>query len=126
MKGICPAIRTGDMEKSLRFYVEGIGYSEHRRMCPSDSVTLVFLKDDSDGMLEIIGSNDSVKNSSGQNSSPVSIVISVDKLADTLEKLSSIGYQPKNEPFRAPSGEYIAFITDPDGIEVELIENFNG
>lgn len=123
MKSICSAIKVNNLVESLNFYIDGIGYSEYKRLSPNKSTSLVFLKDDANGLLELISIDDREKQENTPDNS-MSLVIAVDNLTNALLKLKQIGYKPKNEPFKVPSGEIIAFINDPNGVEVELIENF--
>jgi len=124
MYGICSAIKVKSIEESLKFYIDGIGYSEYKRLSPQESTTLVFLKDHQGGLLELIGSDEESELNKTVAASNVSVVIGIKDLEKTLTDLEKLGFKSEREPFKVPSGEYIAFIKDPNGVEVELIENF--
>lgn len=123
MYGICAAIKTSKLDETIEFYTSGIGYSEHKRLNPTNEISLVFLVDDRNGLLELIYSKNNEINNE-LTSSNVSIVIEVENLLESLARLENIGYKPLGKPIKVPSGEYIAFVKDPNGVEVELIENF--
>ena len=57
------------------------------------------------------------------------IAIAVDDLDGTLEGLSNDGIEPEKPPYRPggrTTGSLIAFVRDPDGYRVELIERAGG
>ena len=124
MKGICAAIKVNNLEDSLKFYCNGLGYTEYKRLTPNDFILLVFLKDSEGGLLELIYNKNQPEKIGNPIAGNVSIVLGVDNLKTTLETLNSMGYTPEHPIMKLPSGEQIAFIKDPDAVEVELIENF--
>ena len=53
------------------------------------------------------------------------IAIAVEDLDGTLERLSTTGIEPEKPPYRPggrTTGSRIAFVRDPDGYRIELIE----
>ncbi len=42
-----------------------------------------------------------------------------------MSRLAKLECKPENESFKIPSGDYFAFINDPDGVEEELIKGFS-
>ena len=124
MKGICASIKVINLEESLKFYCNGLGYKEYKRLTPNDFILLVFLKDSEGGLLELIYNKNQPESIGNPVTANVSIVIGVDNLETTLETLKSMGYTPEHPIMKLPSGEQIAFVKDPDAVEVELIENF--
>ena len=53
------------------------------------------------------------------------IAIAVEDLDGTLERLSASGIEPEKPPYRPggrTTGSRIAFVRDPDGYRIELIE----
>jgi len=124
MKGICASIKVRNLEDSLKFYCEGLGYTEYKRLSPQDFLTLVFLKDNEGGLLELIYNKNQPDAIGDPITGNVSIVLGVDNLESTLVTLKNLGYTPEHPTMKLPSGEQIAFVKDPDAVEVELIENF--
>ena len=47
---------------------------------------------------------------------------SVDSMSEFTSKMNSLGYEYLYEPFEIFSGTIIAFVKDPDGNEIELIQ----
>ena len=53
-------------------------------------------------------------------------VVGIDSMNEFTRKLNSLGYSYLYEPFDLTGkGSMIAFIKDPDGYEIELIEKVN-
>jgi lactoylglutathione lyase len=51
------------------------------------------------------------------------IALAVDDLDATLAQLSEQGIEPEREPYRVrEGGSRLAFVTDPDGYRIELID----
>lgn len=124
MKGICASIKVTDLAKSLKFYVEGLGYKEYKRVTPQDFLLLIFLMDSEDGLLELIHNKNQPERIGNPIAGNVSIVLGVDDLDTTLNTLKDMNVTSEHPIMKLPSGEQIAFVKDPDGVEVELIQNF--
>jgi predicted enzyme related to lactoylglutathione lyase len=54
--------------------------------------------------------------------SRVSLYIQVLKLADTIEKAKTLGGKLVREPFDAPTGQGLAWIDDPEGNRIVLVQ----
>jgi lactoylglutathione lyase len=51
------------------------------------------------------------------------IAITVDDMNGTLEQLATQGIEPERPPYQVSAGgSFIAFVRDPDGYRIELIE----
>ena len=51
------------------------------------------------------------------------IALAVDDLDDTLAQLKQQGIEPEGEPYRVrEGGSRLAFVADPDGYRIELID----
>jgi lactoylglutathione lyase len=52
------------------------------------------------------------------------IAIGVEEMGKTLERLKEHGIEPERPPYQVrEGGTYIAFVRDPDGYRVELVEH---
>ncbi len=55
------------------------------------------------------------------------IALTVDDINGTLERLGGQGIEPEKPPYRVrEGGSLIAFVRDPDGYRIELIEKNKG
>jgi lactoylglutathione lyase len=119
--------RIGDIDRSVEFY-EALGFEERRRMPIGDEAINVFMGlPGEDPRLELTYNHgvDSYELGTGYNH----IAIVVDDLDETLAGLAQSGIEPEKPPYRPggrTTGSRIAFVRDPDGYRVELIERSAG
>ncbi len=123
MKFLHTMIRVKDIEASLKFYTEllNMKLDKKKRL---DDCELYFL-DDEEGCAQIeLTYNDETPEEGYENGSAFGhFAFSVKSLDEFTEKLHSLGYEYLYEPFDLNGkGTKIAFIKDPDGNEIELIE----
>ncbi|HEX4760199.1 MAG TPA: VOC family protein [Thermoleophilaceae bacterium] len=113
--------RIGDIDRSVEFY-EALGFEELRRMDIRDEAVNVFMGLPGDGArLELTYNHgvDSYELGTGYNH----IAVSADDLDATLGELADKGIEPEKPPYQVrEGGNRIAFVRDPDGYRVELIE----
>ncbi len=117
-------IKTSDLESSLRFYKEIIGLTEMRRINPQPGVHCVFLKDENNSVLELVGYDNAIVGSKEHKGS-VSIGFSVEDMDKTIAMLKDNGIEIVSGPIETPGGVRLLFIEDPNGVEVEFVEGFN-
>ncbi len=116
-------VRVRDPEASVRFY-RALGFEERGRL-NFDSAYNVYLGLPGDGdTLELtvnVGREEPYDLGEGYNH----VAVSVDDIDSVLASLSEIGVEPEKPPYR-PGGRddlpRIAFVADPDGYRVELID----
>jgi lactoylglutathione lyase len=127
MELIHTCYRIGDIERSVEFY-EALGFEERRRMPIRDEAINVFMGLPGDGdRLELTYNHgvDSYDLGTGYNH----IAIAVDDINATLAGLAEQGIEPEKPPYRPggrTTGSLIAFVRDPDGYRIELIERKGG
>jgi lactoylglutathione lyase len=114
--------RIGDIDRSVAFY-EALGFEEVRRMPIRDEAINVFMGLPNDGArLELTYNHgvDSYELGTGYNH----IAITASDLDATLANLAEQGIAPEKPPYSVrEGGSRIAFVRDPDGYRVELIES---
>ena len=113
--------RIGDIDRSVTFY-EALGFEEVKRMAIRDEAINVFmgLPGDAD-RLELTYNHgvDEYELGTGYNH----IAVSVTDIEGTLKRLGEQGIKPEKPPYRVrEGGSLIAFVRDPDGYRIELIE----
>ena len=119
-------IRVKNVEKSLAFYKELFDMEtvEKRRL---DDCWLYILKDKESGFqIELTYNDETPDNGYEIGSGFGHFAFSVKSLNEFTNKLHSLGLEYLYEPFDLNGkGSMIAFIKDPDGYEIELIEKVN-
>ena len=115
--------RIGEIDRSVAFY-ERLGFAETRRMDIGDEAVNVFMNlPGEDPVLELTYNHgvDSYDLGTGYNH----IALAVEDLDGTLAALAEQGIEPEKPPYRPggrTTGSRIAFVRDPDGYRIELVE----
>lgn len=116
-------IRVKDIDASLKFYTEllEMELDKKKRL---DDCWLYFLSDkEKTCQIELTFNDETPENGYEIGTGFGHFAFAVESLDDFTEKLHSLGYEYLYEPFDLNGkGTKIAFIQDPDGYEVELIE----
>ena len=118
-------IRVADLDKSVRFYTELLGMKISRRVDNEDGkFTLVFLGygDESDTtVLELTHNWD--ERTYEQGTAYGHLALAVEDIQATCDDLKERGVTITREPgLLSFIPETIAFIEDPDGYKIELVE----
>jgi len=126
-------IRVGDIDRSVAFYCGGLGMRELRREdYPSGRFTLVFLGygDESDHtVIELTHNYDETAYSHGTGFGHLAFAVA--DIGKACEHLQGLGVKLLRRPgpmtHTASNGQrdVIAFVQDPDGYRIELIETRN-
>ena len=127
MKYLHTMVRIRDLDASLRFYCEGLGLKETRRMdnaagkytlvflaadeTPNAEVELTYNWPDADGNTEDYGSARNFGH----------LAFRVANIYDTCARLQNMGYTIH----RPPRDGHMAFVRSPDGISIELLQDGN-
>jgi lactoylglutathione lyase len=116
--------RIGDIDRSVAFY-EALGFEERRRMPIRDEAINVFMGLPGDGdRLELtvnVGREEPYDLGDGYNH----VAVTVEDLDRTLADLAELGVEPEKPPYKPGGREElpnIAFVADPDGYRIELID----
>ena len=118
-------LRVGDLEKSLKFYIEVLGMQLLRRKdYPSGRFTLAFVgygQESDNTVLELTHNWDTTHYQNGEGYGH--IALGVENIYSTCESIKQNGGLVVREPGPMKHvNTIIAFIEDPDGYKVELIE----
>ena len=126
MKFLHSMIRVKDVEESLKFYTQVLDMklNEKRRI---DDCWLYFLSDkDNTCQIELTYNDDTPEGGYTIGNAFGHFAFEVESMEEFSEKLNKLGYEYLYEPFDLTGkGSLIAFIKDPDGYEIELIEKVN-
>jgi len=115
-------LNVSDLDRSIDFYVKHVGLkSVSRREIKQNNAEIAFLKDDSGGAIELTHWRDKKSLTEGDNFDH--IAFGVDDVETTVNALRNSGATIAMEPFSLEgSTSKIAFIKDPDGNWLELIQ----
>ena len=116
-------VRVRDVDDSLRFY-RALGFEERGRLNFASAYNVYLgLKGDGD-RLELtvnVGREEPYDLGDGYNH----VAVTVQDIDATLQALAGIGVTPEKPPYRPGDRDdlpRIAFVADPDGYRVELID----
>jgi lactoylglutathione lyase len=118
-------LRVGDLEKSVRFYTEVLGMKLlSRKDYPDGKFTLAFLgyeANPAQAEIELTHNWDTATYELGNAYGHVAL--GVDDIYATCDKIRAAGGNITREPGPMKHGTtVIAFVQDPDGYKIELIE----
>lgn len=120
MKFLHAMIRVRDLEKSLDFYQKLLGLKLTRTL-RLDDATLYYLAN-KEGEPEIeLTHNDEVSDDYEVGEAFGHFAFETDSMEEFSKKMSELGYKYVYEPFEL-KGMNIAFLNDPDGNAIEIIE----
>ena len=125
MRMLHTMIRVGDLERSLRFYCEVLGMQLLRRKdYPEGRFTLAFVgygPEDTNTVVELTHNWDTDRYELGTGFGH--LALGVEDLYATCDALRARGAKIVREPGPMKhGGSEIAFIEDPDGYKIELIQ----
>ncbi len=116
-------IRVRDLDRSVRWYGAALGMrEERRRVLAKGDATILFLTDgDGEHRIELTYNHDGRDYQLGTQFGH--FAFAVGDLDAERARLEKLGVSFTRGPYQVtPGGSRIAFIKDPDGIEIELIE----
>jgi lactoylglutathione lyase len=116
-------LRVGDLDRSVAFYTTHLGMKETRRRdVPDGKYTLVFLGYEEGGTEIELTYNYGV-DSYDMGKAFGHLAIGVPDIYATCEKMRAAGVKISREPGPVKFGTtLIAFVDDPDGYKIELIQ----
>jgi len=114
------AVVTTDVQRAAKFYTEALGFREVGRLETSHSGTLIFL-----GLggttVELFGGGKPGSGDTGEVGYR-HIALAVDDADAEYERLKAMGVEFTMEPATVESGLRIAFLKDPDGSPIEIMQ----
>ena len=126
MRMLHTMLRVGDLEKSLRFYCDVLGMRLLRRKdYPSGRFTLAFVgygDEETNTVIELTHNWDTDHYDLGTGYGHVAL--GVEDIYDACQRLRDKGAKIVREPGPMKhGGSVIAFIEDPNGYKIELIQS---
>ncbi len=119
MKFCWVTINVLDMDKSLAFYRDLVGLPVDRAMKPNDKMQIVFLGS-GETKVELI--YDPVSDSR-QYGKDLSIGFEVESLDGMMDTLKAKGIKVEAGPFQPNPMVRFFYVLDPNGVQVQFVEN---
>ena len=122
------SVRTSNMDRSIDFYTRLLGLTLlSRREIPQNNAEIAFLRDPQakGATLELTFYRNQKKFSQAEYEDRVfdHIAFEVKDMHQTIAAMRKEKVTITDEPFKlSPTGSLIAFVEDPDGVLIELIE----
>ncbi|MHB1710217.1 MAG: VOC family protein [Acidimicrobiales bacterium] len=115
-------IHPGDLERSISFYRDGLGLGIAREFGAGSSRGVVFFS--GGGLLEVVGGTGPSRPARRSSSSepPMALWFQVGDIEAAIADISSRRVGVERGPVREPWGLIEAWIEDPDGIRIHLVE----
>ncbi len=122
MKILHTCLNVADLDKSIDFYTKQMGLTfVSRREVKQNNAEIAFLKDEAAGALELTHWRDKKSIAEGDNFDH--IAFETDNVEARISELRANGVTIAMEPFSLQgSTSKIAFVKDPDGNWLELIQ----
>ena len=120
------SVRASQMDRSISFYKDLLGLElTRRRPIPQNRAEIAFLMDPGgEFSLELTHYDDQVEFEQAEymKRSFDHLAFRVKDLRGLVSKVKGAGYKVTEEPFELSPGHWLAFIEDPDGTLIELIQ----
>lgn len=123
MKFLHIMLRVRDIEKSLRFYRDFLEMEVVKTKRLEDC-TLYFLSDKENQVQIELTYNDDIPEEGYEIGNGFGhLAFGIEDMNNFIKRLNQFGYNFLYEPYKLPAvSSLIAFIRDPDGYEIEIIE----
>ena len=115
MKVKYATIIVADMAESIQFYTEVMGFEIDSQHNPLPGVIITLLKGEGDAMIELIRNTENEKGL-------FSVGMDVKDIHSTVKELKSKGAKITMEPVPITVGT-LAFVEDPNGVRIALIQH---
>ena len=122
MKTLHTAYRVTDLDVSLRFYA-AVGYESIGRVDLGDGATLTMLRFPGEAVVTLELAHKPADGPVDVGTGFSHLVVQVDDVDETVRSLAAAGLDPgPAELPGGPDGPRTAWLTDPDGYRIELVQ----
>ncbi len=130
MKFLHSMIRVKNIEESLKFYMDFIGLKLIEKKSLEDCDLYFLGENENSCQIELTYNYETPKDGYKTGSNFGHFAFAIENMEETTKLINKMGYKYLYEPFELPlkdeegnsSKKLIAFIKDPDGNEIELIQ----
>jgi lactoylglutathione lyase len=118
MKVKYATMAVADMDESIKFYTEIMGLEIDNQINPYPGATITFLKGEKEAMIELIENVEEP-----QKPGLLSVGMEVKDMNKTVKELKAKGAKITRGPIQVANETIIAFIQDPNGVQIGLIQH---
>ncbi|MGL4489733.1 MAG: VOC family protein [Rhizobiaceae bacterium] len=121
------ALKVADLERSLGFYRDTLGFTEMMRINYDDGrLMLVYLRMTDDQFIEIFPEGRDER-APDRNANAINhFCLQVDNMLDTVAALDTLGIRRTSGPNLGLDGNWQCWIEDPDGNRIEFMQMMPG
>lgn len=117
-------LRVKDIDKSMDFYTKLLDLNLVNTIKLNDSILYFLSDEDGQTQIELTSNFETPQNGYTTGNAFGHLAFGIKSFQEFTSKLHSLGYEYLYEPYYMPEADLtVAFIKDPDGNEVEIIEN---
>jgi lactoylglutathione lyase len=117
------ALKVADLERSLSFYRDTLGFTEMMRINHDDgSLMLVYLRMTDDQFIEIFPQGRDERAPDKDANAINHFCLQVDSMAQTAAQLDALGIVMTTKPKIGLDGNWQCWIEDPDGNRIEFMQ----
>jgi lactoylglutathione lyase len=116
------AIRVKDIDASLDFYINKLGFSEMLRLDREGKLWLVYLRITDDQYLEVFPDGEGGPAAEREAVGFNHMCLAVPDIEKTIEELNALGIEMIRPKIKAADNNWQTWIQDPDGHRIELMQ----
>lgn len=115
-------IAVENLDESIKFYTDVLGFEENRLFNPEEGLTIAFLKGDGDSMLELTKGIENLDPKMKGKTGLFMVGLEVSDMDKAAREIQDKGVKFTRGPIETANGTKIAFLKDPQGVQIELIQ----
>jgi lactoylglutathione lyase len=116
------AIRVKDVDRSLDFYVNKLGFSEMMRLDRDGRLFLIYLRITDDQYLEIFPDGEGDRAAEREAVGYSHLCLAVPDINQAVAELDALGIERIRPTIKAVDNNWQTWIEDPDGHRIELMQ----
>jgi len=116
------AIRVADVERTLDFYINKLGFSELLRLDRDGRLWLVYLRITDDQYLEVFPEGEGAGASGPEAVGYNHMCLAVPDIEQAVAELGAVGIPLTRPKIRGADGNWQTWIADPNGHRIELMQ----
>jgi lactoylglutathione lyase len=116
------AIRVKDIDRSLSFYIDKLGFNELMRLDRDGRLWLIYLRITDDQYLEVFPEGQGDDAPGAEEVGYNHMCLAVPDIEQTVRELEAAGIPLIRPKIKALDGNWQTWIADPDGHRIELMQ----